>query len=79
MIEAAQTILLAGGVIAALAVIGRFVRASYRFVRRLDLIHATILHELLPNNGGSIKDQINRIDKRVERLESLTGESPTVV
>jgi hypothetical protein len=71
----AQSIIVAGAVVTALIVIARFVRrsvkSSYKFVRRLDLIHTTILQELLPNGGHSLKDQISRIDTRVTTLEEL--------
>jgi len=70
----AQAIIVTGAVATALFMIGRFVRTTihgtYRFARRLDLIHTTILEELLPNGGSSIKDQISRIDRRVGDLEA---------
>jgi len=65
----AQTIIVAGATVTAAIILARFVRGVYRLVRQLDLIHTTILAELLPNGGSSIKDQITRIDARVTRLE----------
>lgn len=68
----AQDIILAGAAVGALLVIWRFVRAAYRLVKQLDLIHTTILTELLPNHGGSIKDKIDDIAARVARLEQAS-------
>lgn len=67
----AQAIIVTGAVVTALFVLARSVRSTYRFVRRLDLIHTTILQELLPNGGSSLKDQISRIDRRITRLEQV--------
>jgi len=76
----AQTIIVAGATVTALFVIGRSVRSSYRFARRLELIHTTILAELLPNHGGSIKDKIDDIAARVTRLEqTATKAAPSDV
>ena len=68
----AQDIILTGAAVGALLVIWRFVRAAYRLVKQLDLIHTTILTELLPNHGGSIKDKIDDIAARVARLEQAS-------
>ena len=68
----AQDIIMTGAAVGALLVIWRFVRAAYRLVKQLDLIHTTILTELLPNHGGSIKDKIDDIAARVARLEQAS-------
>ena len=52
------------GVLAVLAVLGVFSR-----ILILHLIR-TYLHELKPNGGGSIKDKVNHIDAKVNKLES---------
>jgi len=65
-----QLVVLTAATITALVIIGRALRGVYRFVKRMDVIHSTILSELLPNGGSSIKDQISRIDARVAALEA---------
>ena len=76
----AQTIIVAGATVTAAIILARFVRGVYRLVRQLDLIHTTILAELLPNGGSSIKDQITRIDARVTSLEqTVTKAAPNDV
>lgn len=35
------------------------------------------LHELRPNNGGSIKDQVNRLEKRVDDIYAILAEMNT--
>lgn len=37
----------------------------------------TFLHELKPNGGGSIKDQVNRLEKRVDDIYLLLAEGKT--
>lgn len=69
LVESTNVLVAIGAAVAASYVIGRAVWSVYRFVKRLELIHTTILAELIPNGGFSIKDQIGRIDKRLERLE----------
>jgi len=46
-------------------------------VQRLELVHDTVIAELLPNGGTSLKDQIGRIDQRVAVIEATQArESP---
>lgn len=60
---------LIGFAIAGLYAIGKLTRGVYRFAKRLELIHDTILTELLPNGGNSIKDQIVDLTRRVTNVE----------
>lgn len=47
--------------------------AAYSVIRMLI---KNILHELQPNSGKSLKDQVTRIEQRVDRLyELMTQES----
>ena len=55
----------AGGVIATLT-------AVYSV---LKIIIKNVLHELQPNSGSSMKDQVTRIKARVDRLFELLTES----
>lgn len=56
----------AGGIIATAT-------AAYSVIR---LLIKNILHELQPNSGKSLKDQVTRIEARVDRLyEILTQDS----
>jgi hypothetical protein len=37
----------------------------------------SIMRELLPNGGNSLKDQVNRIEKRLDSLvDKLIGDTP---
>lgn len=38
---------------------------------------ATLDHELKPNNGGSIKDAVNRIEKDVKRMDNRLEDGNT--
>ena len=40
---------------------------------------APVLHELKPNGGGSIKDQINRIEEKTDCLERMHQETQQTV
>ncbi len=73
LIAIAQTIVLLGAAITGAYIIGRAVRSAYRFAKRLELIHSTILLELLPNGGSSIKDKIDGFDVRLGTVESVLG------
>ncbi len=35
------------------------------------------LHELRPNNGGSLKDQVNRLEARVDEIYHILAEMNT--
>jgi len=42
----------------------------------IRMLIKNILHELQPNSGKSLKDQVTRIEQRVDRLyELMTQES----
>lgn len=67
-ISTAEFIAIPGGVLALLgicAVVWRLFMAAHRAASRLERIEE-MAKELKPNGGGSIKDQINRIDKHVK-------------
>jgi len=70
-------IVLAGASVAALIVLFKAMWWAHRFVQRLELVHDTVIAELLPNGGTSLKDQIGRIDQRVAVIEATQArESP---
>jgi hypothetical protein len=47
------------------------VYAAMRFIVK------SIMRELLPNGGNSLKDQVNRIEKRLDSLvDRLIGDTP---
>jgi hypothetical protein len=47
------------------------VYASMRFIVK------SIMRELMPNGGNSLKDQVNRIEKRLDSLvDKLLGDTP---
>lgn len=41
----------------------------------LKIIIKNVLHELQPNSGSSMKDQVTRIEARVDRLFELLTEN----
>jgi hypothetical protein len=47
------------------------VYAAMRFIVK------SIMRELMPNGGNSLKDQVNRIEKRLDSLvDKLIGDTP---
>jgi len=44
--------------------------ASLTFAGIRHLVKA-YLHELIPNSGQSIKDQMNRLDKRIDQIYTI--------
>lgn len=54
-----------GGSAAALLAIGAFVRAVWRFNRRIVAIAEAAL-ELVPNGGRSIKDTVTRTEQKLD-------------
>jgi hypothetical protein len=43
----------------------------------MRFIVKSIMRELLPNSGNSLKDQVNRIEKRLDSLvDKLIGDTP---
>jgi hypothetical protein len=43
----------------------------------MRFIVKSIMRELLPNGGNSLKDQVNRIEKRLDSLvDKLIGDTP---
>lgn len=40
----------------------------------LKLLIKNVVHELLPNSGSSLKDQVTRIESRVDKLFDLMME-----
>lgn len=76
MHEIVEPLGLAAGGLISLGVIGKAcvwgfrralggVRFSDRVLKAVDLVE----QELSPNSGGSLKDAVNRLDRRVLRLE----------
>lgn len=43
-------------------------------IRKLFLALSDYLKELKPNGGGSIKDQVNRLEKRVDDIYKIIAE-----
>jgi hypothetical protein len=70
MEHALQMVVLSGAAVAALGVLLKGTRASIRFMQRLGAAVHVVLYELTPNAGGSMKDAVQRIDRRVASLES---------
>jgi len=44
-------------------------RALYRGARRFNEMHEAIVNELLPNGGGSMRDKLYSIDRRLTKVE----------
>ena len=72
----AESVIMAGAVVAALTAIGIFVMKVYRLLKRIDGVLGVdkqgrtisdrlerVEHQLFPNGGSSLTDKINRIEK----------------
>lgn len=53
---------------AAVSAVGLLTSKTVNAARRVVAIHTLIEHELKPNSGGSIKDQLTRIDLQLNPL-----------
>ena len=60
------------------AAVGGLVLSSLAAVyTAMRFIIKSIMRELLPNGGNSLKDQVNRIEKRLDSLvDKLIGDTP---
>ena len=72
----AESVIMAGAVVAALTAIGIFVMKVFRLLKRIDGVLGVdkqgrtisdrlerVEHQLFPNGGSSLTDKINRIEK----------------
>lgn len=67
-----DVIIVAGQIAGALLAVGGLLSGGWWAARKLVHI-ADAVKELSPNGGGSIKDQITRIDSRLTALEDALG------
>ncbi|MBT2365236.1 hypothetical protein J7E88_07855 [Streptomyces sp. ISL-10] len=75
MFEALEILGYTAGSITSLGVIGMGIRWLYRFGQRVEQMHdnltefpefkAHVMHELSPNSGGSMKDQVTDLRRMV--------------
>jgi hypothetical protein len=72
---AAQWIVLAGAVVAALGTVWRYcVRPILAYATRVELVMSTVEKEWKPNGGASAKDALDRIEtSQVEALTRLSN------
>lgn len=70
ILHSESLLLHAAAAIVALGVLHRFGLGIYRLTRKIhetfDLVH----HELRPNAGSSLRDAVDRIERRVTALEA---------
>lgn len=58
-------------------VIGCFLAIMTAVYSAMRFIIKAIMRELLPNGGNSLKDQVNRIEKRLDSLvDTLLSDTP---
>ena len=57
------------------AVIGGVIATMAAVYSVLKVIMRGVLHELRPNSGSSVKDQVTRIEARVDKLYELLIEN----
>jgi hypothetical protein len=78
----AQWIITAGGVVGALGVIFHtVVRPVVRWAKRIESAVSTVEQNMMNNGGSSLRDAIDRIEKRLTELEGMvagTAAKPTV-
>lgn len=55
--------------VASIAILGGCFIGAMKYVIRSEI--APVKREVLPNGGSSMKDQLNAIDKRLVRVETL--------
>lgn len=61
-------------VAALVAAIGGVAAAVVAGIRKLFKVVIEYLSELKPNGGGSIKDQVNRLEKRVDDIYKIIAQ-----
>lgn len=61
-------------VAAIVAAIGGVAAAVVAGIRKLFKVVIDYLSELKPNGGGSIKDQVNRLEKRVDDIYKIIAQ-----
>jgi hypothetical protein len=72
----AQWIIMAGGVVTALAAIVQFVvRPVVKWGTRIDRAVSFIESNMFNNGGASLRDAIDRIEMRLENLEKKSQSS----
>ena len=57
------------------AIVGAIVTGLAGVTAMLRFLVKHYLNELKPNGGGSIKDQVNRLEARVDTIIELLGKS----
>ena len=57
------------------AVIGGVIATVTAVYSVLKVMMRSVLHELRPNSGSSVKDQVTRIEARVDKLYELLIEN----
>jgi hypothetical protein len=59
------------------AVIGCVIAIISAVYSAMRFMVKSVMRELLPNGGNSLKDQVNRIEKRLDSLvDKLIGDTP---
>lgn len=59
------------------AVIGCVIAIISAVYSAMRFMVKSVMRELLPNGGNSLKDQVNRIEKRLDALvDKLIGDTP---
>ena len=65
-----QWIITAAAVVTAVGVIWRKgILPMYRFVKKLEQHVMFVQEQMTPNGGSSLRDSVNRIEKRVNAIE----------
>lgn len=59
------------------AVVGCVIAIISAVYSAMRFMVKSVMRELLPNGGNSLKDQVNRIEKRLDSLmDKLLGDTP---
>lgn len=75
LIEAARILGAAAAIVAACALIGRVILGMHRTASRIEKTFELVHHELNPNNGGSVRDAIDRIETKSDDAATLASEA----
>lgn len=66
----AEQLLAASGIVVALGILGRGMLKIYQTARVIDEVHHLASSQLRPNGGGSVVDQLARIETKVDGLNA---------
>lgn len=74
MTDAATTLVAIAAALTAIGVILRYLRRAWRSIMRVHHTVEAVAAEFRPNGGSSLRDAIDRIERRVHAVEAFCDE-----